>query len=145
MVPLGICSICGFDRMIMVSDDSRRFDACPRCGFGYGYMSKRTGRKKLRNQELWDRIVAEQPFISMKEEKLTREKMLDIVSTRDPGEVAQQRQRRGTDSVFKYNDKEIFDNSLKLGVNSRQARDAAFRLGKIPVDQEFGLLNPKPR
>jgi hypothetical protein len=103
-------------------------------------MSKRTGRKKLRNQELWDRIVAEQPFISMNEEKLTREKMLDLVSARDPAEVAKQRQRRGTDSLFKYSDKEIFENSLKLGVNSRQAIDAAFRLGKIPVDQEFGPL-----
>jgi hypothetical protein len=129
--------------MIMVSDGNCRFDACPKCGFGYGYMSKRAGRKKLRNQELWDRIVKEQPIFSLNEEKLTREKVLDILSAHGPADVM--KARKGTDSVFKYSDKQIFDNSLKLRVNSRQARDAAIRLGKIPVDQEFSLLNPKPR
>jgi hypothetical protein len=143
MIPLGVCPICGFDRMIMVSYENCRFDACPKCGFGYGYTSKCAGRKKLRNQELWGRIVAEQPVFSMDEETLTREKILDSVSTRDPADVAKQRQRRGTESLFKYSDKQIFENSLKLGVNSHQAMEAAIRLCKISVDQKFNLLNPK--
>ena len=143
MIPLGVCPICGFDRMIMVSNGNCQFDACPKCGFGHGYISKRAGRKKLRNQKLWDHIVKEQPIFSLEEEELTREKVLGMLNKCDPAVVM--KARKGTDSVFKYSDKEIVKNSLKLGVNSRQAIEAARRLGMIPSDQELSVLNPKPR
>ena len=139
MGPLGICPICGFDRMIMASVDNCRFDACPKCGFGYGYISKRAGRKKLRNQELWDRIVAEQPIIIMNEEKFTRERILDIHSAYGPADVM--KARRETDSVFKYSDKQIVKNGRELGVNSSRTIEAEFRLRKIPTDKKLSLLN----
>ena len=130
MVRLGICPICGFDRMIMVSDDACPFDACPKCGFGYGFLSNRGRREKLRNKELWDRILADHVVFSLTDsEDLTREKILSKVSAFDPAAV--QRARRETGSVFKYGDKEIVENahcvSVLLGLTGLQIQSSAHR------------------